>query len=243
MSAPQLKVHFDMSPATAPPAYSPPPAYAAHSFGHTGMSFAQKEHLASMAESKLGYLVSQKRREPSLRHVLLHAGFLEKILDSIDAHTPDMYEDDEQEEAIMVDDLSPAAVPEPTPEYEQLASSSSLGTIVEVDEMEVDDEDEEDEEEDADMPPLRRTISHRPGSPSTSDEEDVSEEDSDDDLPSTPPPPTYYTVTSPDHPLFNLFEVREKARRDDLSNHYKIEHSNNEQENIFLMHHNLAVAA
>jgi hypothetical protein len=150
------------------------------------MSFAQKEHLASMAESKLGYLVSQKRREPSLRHVLLHAGFLEKILDSIDAHTPDMYEDDEQEEAIMVDDFAASAVPEPTPEYEQLASSSSLGTIVEVDEMEVD---EEDEEEDADMPPLRRTISHRPGSPSTSDEEDISEEDSDDDLPTTPPPP------------------------------------------------------
>jgi len=232
MSAPQLKVHFDLSPAS-PPAYSPPPAYAAHSFGDTGMSFAQKEHLASMAESKLGYLVSQKRREPSLRHVLLHAGFLERVLDSIDAHTPEQYEDEP-----MIDDSIPAVIAEPTPSYEV---HQSLGTIVEVDEMEVDDDEDEDsdEDEDEDMPPLQRTISHRPGSPSTSDEEeDLSEEDDDDELPS--PPPTYNA--SPDHPLFNLFEVREKARRDELSNHYKIDH--NDQENLFLMNHNnLAVAA
>ena len=229
MSAPQLKVHFDFAP--SPPAYSPPPAYAAHSFGHTGMSFAQKEHLASMAESKLGYLVSQKRREPSLRHVLLHAGFLERVLDSIDAHSPEMYEDEP-----MIEDMPAAVAEQPTPSYELY--QSELGTIVEIDEMEVDDEDDE-QEEDEDMPPLRRTISHRPGSPSTSDEEDevLSEEDSDDELPS--PPPTYNT--SPDHPLFSLFEVREKARRDELSNHYKIDH--NDQENIFLMNHNLAVAA
>jgi len=230
MSAPQLKVHFDFAP--APPAYSPPPAYAATSFGHTGMSFAQKEHLASMAESKLGYLVSQKRREPSLRHVLLHAGFLERVLDSIDAHSPETYDDEP-----MIEDM-PAPVAEPTPSYELY--QSSLGTIVEIDEMEVEDQDEEDQDED--MPPLRRTISHRPGSPSASDEEeeeeaDLSEEDSDDDLPS--PPPTYNA--SPDHPLFSLFEVREKARRDELSNHYKIDH--NDQENVFLMNHNLAVAA
>jgi hypothetical protein len=232
MSAPQLKVHFDLSP--SPPAYSPPPAYAAHSFGEHEMSFAQKEHLASMAEQKLSYLVSSKRREPSLRHVLLHAGFLERILDSIDAHVPDQYEDEP-----MIEES--ATVIEQTPSYDL---SQSLTTIVEVDdEMEIDEEDEHDEEEeeeseDEDMPPLQRTISHRPGSPSISDEEDIlSESDSDDELPS--PPPVYNA--SPDHPLFNLFEVREKARRDELSNHYKIDH--NDQHNLFLMANNLAVAA
>jgi hypothetical protein len=224
MSAPQLKVHFDMSP--SPPAYSPPPSYAAHSFGDHDMSFAQKEHLASMAESKLGYLVSSRRREPSLRHVLLHAGFLERILDSIDAHVPEQYEDEP-----MIEE--PATVAEPTPSYEL---HQSLTTIVEVDEMEVDDEDDESEDEDEDMPPLQRTISHRPGSPSNSDEEDLSESDSDDELPS--PPPVYNTA--PDHPLFNLFEVREKARREELSNHYNVDY--NDQSNMFLMN-NLAVAA
>jgi hypothetical protein len=230
MSAPQLKVHFDLSP--SPPAYSPPPAYAAHSFGEHDMSFAQKEHLASMAEQKLGYLVSSKRREPSLRRVLLHAGFLERILDSIDAHVPDQYEDE-----AMIEES--ATVIEQTPSYDL---SQSLTTIAEVDEMEIDEEEHDDEEEeeseDEDMPPLQRTISHRPGSPSLSDEEDIlSESDSEDDLPS--PPPTYNTF--PDHPLFNLFEVREKARRDELSNHYKIDHNN--QNNLFLVTNNLAVAA
>jgi len=234
MSASQLKIHFDLS--ASPPAYSPPPAYAAHSFGEHNMSFAQKEHLASMAEQKLGYLVSSKRREPSLRHVLLHAGFLERILDSIDAHEPEEYEDEPMIEGPV------EVIEQPIPSYEL---SQSLTTIVEVDdEMEVDDHDEEDDEdesEDEDMPPLQRTISHRPGSPSpvSSDEEDLlSESDSDDEsLPS--PPPVYNTA--PDHPLFNLFEVREKARRDELSSHYKIDH--NDQNNMFLMNNNLAVAA
>jgi hypothetical protein len=227
MSAPQLKVHFDLSP--SPPAYSPPPAYAAHSFGEHDMSFAQKEHLASMAEQKLGYLVSSRRREPSLRHVLLHAGFLERLLDSIDDHVPENYQDEP-----MIDEV--VSIVEPTPSYQL---DQSLTTIVEVDEMEIDDEDDQDDSEDEDehMPPLQRTISHRPGSPSPSDEEDLSESDSDDELPS--PPPVYNT--SPDHPLFNLFEVREKARRDELSNLYKIEH--NDQNNMFLMNNNLAVAA
>lgn len=199
------------------------------------MSFAQKEHLASMAEQKLGYLVSSKRREPSLRHVLLHAGFLERILDSIDTHVPDQYEDEPmiEESAIVIEQIAPS--------YDL---PQSLTTIVEVDdEMEVDnDEDEdEDESEDEDMPPLQRTISHRPtnASPSISNEEEdiLSESDSDDELPS--PPPVYNAA--PDHPLFNLFEVREKARRDEFSIHYKIDH--NDQNNIFLMNNNLAVAA
>jgi len=235
MSASQLKVHFDLS--SSPPAYSPPPAYAAHSFGEHDMSFAQKEHLASMAEQKLGYLVSSKRREPSLRHVLLHAGFLERILDSIDAHVPDPYEDDEP----MIEE-STTVIEQTIPSYEL---SQSLTTIVEVDdEMEVDEdhEDDEDESEDEDMPPLQRTISHRPDSPSpiSNEEEDLlSESDSDDEsLPS--PPPVYNTA--PDHPLFNLFEVREKARRDELSNQYKIDHKD-QHNNLFLITNNLAVAA
>jgi len=126
-------------------------------------------------------------------------------------------------------------VPEPAYELNQ-----SLSTIVEVDEMEVDDEEEDEEEED--FAPLQRTMSHRPGSPvedadDDEEEEDVSEDDSDDELPS--PPPQYQA--SPDHPLINLFEVREKARREELSNHYKIEHD--DPSNMFLMNNSLAVAA
>ena len=225
------KVHFDMS-APAPPAYSPPPAYAAHSF-HVSetFTFAQKERMASIAEHKLGYLVSQKRREPSLRQVLLHAGFLERVLDSLDAHTVEPTGEDEP----MIDS-----------DYQQhiemkvessFEDHTSLSTIVEVDEMEVDEE--EDEDDDEAFAPLQRTTSHRPGSPvedDDDDEEDVSE-DSDDELPS--PLPQY--EAAPDHPLFNLFEVREKARRDELSNHYKIEH--NDPSNMFLMNNSLAVAA
>ena len=220
----QLKVHFNMS-APAPPAYSPPPSYAAHSFEGQMFTFAQKERMASIAEHKLGYLVSQKRREPSLHQVLLHAGFLERVLDSIDAHTPETVVEDEP---MIVDDV---------PSYEV---HNSLHTIVEVDEMEVDDEEEDEEEED--FAPLQRTMSHRPGSPvedadDDEEEEDVSEDDSDDELPS--PPPQYQA--SPDHPLINLFEVREKARREELSNHYKIEHD--DPSNMFLMNNSLAVAA
>lgn len=181
------------------------------------------ERMASIAEHKLGYLVSQKRREPSLHQVLLHAGFLERVLDSIDASTPEPAEVAE-DEPMVVD--------------EQKVDSSfevhdSLSTIVEVDEMEVDEEDEEE-----DFAPLQRTVSHRPGSPvdDEDDEEDVSD-DSDDELPS--PPPQY--EAAPDHPLINLFEVREKARREELSNHYKIEHD--DPSNMFLMNNSLAVAA
>jgi hypothetical protein len=197
----QLKVHFDMSP--APPAYSPPPAYAAHSFPDTMATFAQKERMASIAESKLGYLVSQKRREPSLRQVLLHAGFLERVLDSIDATTPEPIEEEPLiDEDYQQVEMKGSSVPEPAYELQQ-----SLTTIVEVDEMEVD---EEEEEENEDMPPLKRTVSHRPGSPVSDDDEEYLSDESDDELPS--PPPSYNTA--PDHPLFNLFEVREKARRD-----------------------------
>ena len=217
------KVQFDLS--QSPPAYSPPPAYASHTFANSEMSFTQMERMASIAESKLGYLVSQKRREPSLRRVLLHAGFLERVLDSIDAYTPESVDD----EPMIDDEPSTVAVPE------TVELHSSLTTIIEVDEMEVDDDDDSSsEDEDEDMPPLKRTISHRPGSPVSSDEED--EDDSDDELPS---PPAY--SASPDHPLFNLFEVREKARRDDLSNHYHITHD--DHENLFLMNNSLAVAA
>jgi hypothetical protein len=187
-------------------------------------TFAQKERMASIAEHKLGYLVSQKRREPSLHQVLLHAGFLERVLDSIDAHTPEQTVEDEP---MIVDEQLEV------PSYE---IHNSLTTIVEVDEMEVDDEDEEEE----DFAPLQRTVSHRPGSPvedADDDEEDISEDDSDDELPS--PPPQY--EASPDHPLINLFEVREKARREELSNHYKIEHD--DPSNLFLMNNSLAVAA
>jgi hypothetical protein len=182
--------------------------------------------MASIAESKLGYLVSQKRREPSLRRVLLHAGFLERVLDHIDAYTPD------HEDEPMIDEPMPEVVPEQRPEIHP-----SLSTIVEVDEMEVDsdsddEEADEDEDDDAEMPPLKRTISHRPGSPVSSSDE---ESDDDEELPS---PPAY---TPPqDHPLINLFEVREKARRDDLSNHYHFNHS---EENLFLVNNSLAVAA
>ena len=204
----------------SPPAYSPPPAYLAHDFdGIT--TFAQKERLASIAEHKLTYLVSQKRREPSLRHVLLHAGFLERVLDSLDASHPE----DDDEPMIEVKQESEYVV---APEVH-----ASLTTIVEEEmeeyEDEEEDEDEEMEDEDEEGAPLQRTLSHRPGSPVSDDS------DSDDELPS--PPPQY---TAPDHPLFNLFEVREKARREELSHHYKIDH---EPENIFLINHNLAVAA
>ena len=224
MSAPQIKVHFDMS--SAPPAYSPPPAYAAHSFTDGAMTFAQKEHMASIAENKLSYLISQKRREPSLRQVLLHAGFLERVLDSIDTSTPESIED-----APMIDEDYQQVEMKGSfiePSYQ---ARQSLGTIVEVDEMEVDEEEEEEED---DLPPLQRTTSHRPGSP-VSDDEDLSD-GSDDELPS--PPPQY---SAPDHPLINIFEVREKARREELSNHYRIEH--NDPSNMFLMNNTLAVAA
>ena len=182
------KATFDM----APPAYSPPPAYAVHTFEEDITTFAQKERMASIAEAKLGYLVSQKRREPSLRRVLLHAGFLERVLDALDASTPEPAVDEP-----MIEDeyqLRGSVAPE---------IHSNLSTIVEVDEMEVDEEEEDEDEDEEDMPPLERTVSHRPGSPVSDDD------DSDDDLPSPPP---VYTAT-PDHPLFNLFEVREKARR------------------------------
>jgi len=222
MSAPQLNVRLD-----TPPAYSPPPAYAAHSFSDGMMTFAQKERMASIAENKLSYLVSQKRREPSLRQVLLHAGFLERVLDSIDASTPESIED----EPMIEEDYQPLEMKgsfvEPSYEVHE-----SLATIVEVDEMEVDEEDDEDEE---DMQPLQRTTSHRPGSPISDDDDENLSDESDDDLPS--PPPQY---SAPDHPLINLFEVREKARREELSNHYQIGHD--DPSNIFLMN-SLAVAA
>jgi hypothetical protein len=193
------------------------------------MSFAQKERLASVAEMKLGYLVSQKRREPSLRQVLLHAGFLERVLDSIDASTPESIQD----EPLIEENYQHVEMNISEPAYEP---NQSLSTIVEVDEMEVDEAEEEDDE---DFTPLKRTVSHRPGSPVSDDDdddEDLSDE-SDDDLPS--PPPQYQAA--PDHPLFNLFEVREKARREDLSNHYRVEHD--DQSNMFLMNNSLAVAA
>src|ERR1700694_448866 len=96
-----------------------------------------------------------------------------------------------EEDYAQVEMKSSYAAPEPQ-------VLTSLTTIIEVDEMEVEEEDEED------MPPLTRTLSHRPGSPVSDDEENLSDE-SDDELPS--PPPTY--DTTPDHPLFNLFAVRE----------------------------------
>lgn len=217
------QVHFEIAPQL--PSYSPPPAYATHNFDGM-MTFAQKERMASLAETKLTFLVSQRKREPSLRHVLLHAGFLEKVLDSIDATTP---------EEIATEPMIEEPVKEvPAPAYEV---QQSLSTIAEVDEMDIDED--EDEDDDEDMPPLQRTISHRPRSPVPSDdddaEEDEDEEDSDEELPS--PPPKYTTAN--DHPLFNLFEVREKARREELSNQYRIEHES--QQNMFL--HTLAVAA
>jgi len=186
-------------------------------------TFAQKERMASIAEHKLGYLVSQKRREPSLHQVLLHAGFLERVLDSIDASVPEP--ETVQDERMIVDEQKVESFFE---------VHNSLSTIVEVDEMEVD---EEEEDEDG-FAPLQRTVSHRPGSPidDEDDEDDVSD-DSDDELPS--PPPQY--EAAPDHPLINLFEVREKARREELSNHYKIGHD--DPSNMFLMNNSLAVAA
>src|SRR5271170_1809681 len=142
MSAPTLKVHFNLS-APAPPSYSPPPSYAAHSFDDM-MTFAQKERMASIAENKLGYLVSQKRREPSLRQVLLHAGFLERVLDSIDASTPESIADepliDQQEEDFQQVEMKGSFVTE----KQSYEVHQSLSTIVEADEMEVDQEEDED---------------------------------------------------------------------------------------------------
>jgi hypothetical protein len=216
MSAP--KVHF----AAAPPAYSPPPSYAAHDFGEV-MTFAQKERMASIAEQRLSFLVGQKKREPSLRKVLLHAGFLERVLDSIDASTPEPAEDQP-----LFDEYKPASLESP---YEL---HQSLSTISEDQEIEIDEE-----VEDEDMPPLERTVSHRPGSPNFDDEvEDESDESDDDELPS--PPPAY--KASSDHPMISLFEVREKARREELSNHYIVEHL--ESADMFSMDNNqIAVAA
>lgn len=234
MSPSQLKVHFSTAP-QLPPAYSPPPSYAAHDFSQV-MTFAQKERMASIAENKLGYLVSQKRREPSLREVLLHAGFLERVLDSIDESVADestqdepMMEGDYQQVEMKGSFITEEVKEEPAYEVHQ-----SLTTIAEVDEMEYDDEMED---EDDDMPALERTISHLPGSPVSDEDDDILSDDSDDELPS--PPPKY--VTSADHPLVNLFEVREKARRDELSNHYWTEHD--DMSNMFLLNNSLAVAA
>jgi hypothetical protein len=212
------RVHFDAAPHVP---RSPPPAYAAHNFD--GMtSFAQKERMASIAETKLTYLVSQKRREPSLRQVLLHAGFLEKVLDSIDSTTP------EEIAAEPMIEEEPQVVSEiPAPAYEL---HQSLSSITEVDEdMEVDEE-----EQDEDMPPLERTVSHRPGSPVSSDDDDSDEEEL------VSPPPKYISP-APDHPLFSLLEVREKARREELSNQYHI--GNESHQNMFLLNTALAVAA
>jgi len=219
--------------APAPPSYSPPPSYAAHDFADGMLTFAQKERMASIAENKLTYLVSQKRREPSLRQVLLHAGFLERVLDSIDATSPESLEAEPMiEEEYQPVEMKGSYVAEPAYELHK-----SLSTIVEVDEMEV-DEAEEDEDEEEDLPPLRRTVSRRPGSPVSDDDgEEYLSDESDDELPS--PPPQYNAA--PDHPLFNLFEVREKARREELSSHYRIEH--NDSPNMFLMNNSLAVAA
>jgi len=222
MSAP--RVHFETAPQL--PSYSPPPAYAAHNFDGM-MTFAQKERMASLAENKLTFLVSQRKREPSLRQVLLHAGFLERVLDSIDATTPEQLAD----EPMIVEEPVKEV---PAPAYEIHAA---LSTIVEVDEMEVDEEEEEEE----DMPALTRTISHRPGSPVSSDDEEEEEEEdevSDDEDPPSPPPKY---MAAPDHPLVNLFEVREKARREELSNQYRIEHES--QRNIFFLNNPVAVAA
>lgn len=225
----QPKVHFNMS-APTPPAYSPPPSYAAHTFSGEMFTFAQKERMASIAEHKLGYLVSQKRREPSLRQVLLHAGFLERVLDSLDATTAQqieaepMIEEDSQQVEMKGSFVEPSYEVHP-----------SLSTIVEVDEMEVDEEEED--EEDEEFAPLQRTVSHRPGSPVEEAEDEDLSDDSDDELPS--PPPQYQAA--PDHPLFNLFEVREKARREELANHYKIEHD--DPSNMFIINNSLAVAA
>jgi hypothetical protein len=192
------------------------------------MTFAQKERMASLAEDKLTYLVSQRKREPSLRHVLLHAGFLERVLDSIDATTPEQLADEPMIEEPVKE------VPAPAYEIHQ-----TLSTIVEVDdEMEVDDEEEE--EEDEDMPVLTRTISHRPGSPVSSDDEEEEQEDEESDDEELPSPPPKYTA-APDHPLINLFEVREKARREELSNQYRIEHET--QQNIFFLNNPIAIAA
>jgi hypothetical protein len=197
------------------------------------MTFAEKERVASIAENKLRYLVSQRRREPSLRQVLLHASFLERVLDSIDASGAQAIEDEPMiDEDYQQVEMKGSFIPEPAYKVRE-----SLSTIVEDEEMEVDEQSEElEESEDQDMPPLQRTISHRPGSP-VSDEEDELSDDSENELPS--PPPQYYAAS--DHPLFNLFEVREKVRREELSNHYRIEHD--DPSNIFLMNTSLAVAA
>lgn len=220
MSAP--RVHFGAAPQL--PSYAPPPSYAAHNFDGM-MTFAQKERMASLAEDKLTYLVSQRKREPSLRHVLLHAGFLERVLDSIDATTPEQLADEPMIEEPVKE------VPAPAYEIHQ-----TLSTIVEVDdEMEVDDE-----EEDEDMPALTRTISHRPGSPASSDDEEEAQEETESDDEELPSPPPKYTA-APAHPLINLFEVREKARREELSNQYRIEHET--QQNIFFLNNPIAIAA
>jgi len=202
------------------------------------MTFAQKERMASIAENKLGYLVSQKRREPSLREVLLHAGFLERVLDSIDASTAESVEDEPMiEEDYQQVEMKGSFVGEKEVEEETAYNvHESLATIVEIDEME-EDEEMEDGDEDEDMPPLERTISHRPGSPVFDEDDDILSDDSDDELPS--PPPQY--LASADHPLVNLFEVREKARREELSNHYWIEHD--DLSNMFPLNNSLAVAA
>lgn len=207
------KVHFATSP--LPPSYSPPPTYESHFFEREGyMSFSQKERMASVAESKLQYLVSQKRREPSLRQVLLHAGFLERVLDSLDASQPE-----------------PIAEPQPMEEVKPASFEvhPSLTTIVEVD-----DEMEVDEEEDEEELTLTRTVSHRPTSPVSSDDEDSSDSD-DDDLPSYSAPI--------EHPLFNLMEVREKARREELASTYRIGHDDPSHQQMYFMNTAVAVAA
>ncbi len=90
------QVHFDT--ATMLPAASRPTASVADNVDGM-MTLAQKERMGFIAESRLKWAVLQKHREPALRHVVLHAGFLQKVLDSIDATTPE----DRRGEPMMID--------------------------------------------------------------------------------------------------------------------------------------------
>ena len=62
------------------PSFYPPLPYSKHDSD----SWATKERIASVAQQKIDFLFSQKKREPSLRFVLLHTTLLERIRTEID---------------------------------------------------------------------------------------------------------------------------------------------------------------
>lgn len=59
--------------------------YETHGF-RAPPSWEDKEHIATIAEQKLGFVFSRGKSEPSLRYVLLQVGLLARLSDGLDLH-------------------------------------------------------------------------------------------------------------------------------------------------------------